>query len=153
MVTIDSQVLVFPLLSVTVNVTMLSPSSSHVKESCDNENSAIPQLSEDPSLRSSTKILATPFSSNSISMTDGQTTIGSILSTTVTVDVHTTLSGPLLTDKSTRISPISSHLNVRLDSKSPLKESKSLRQLSPGPPISEGKRRKTPSSFNSAIKS
>ena len=58
------QVLVFPFTSVTVNVTVLGPTSAQVKLLGSMESDAIPQLSVEPLSMSVTEMVALPEASN-----------------------------------------------------------------------------------------
>src|SRR5574338_204659 len=67
-VTVATQLLELPLLSVTVKVTLLAPTWEQSKEVCDAERDAIPQASEDPLKIYAGVIVATPFASSCMVM-------------------------------------------------------------------------------------
>lgn len=64
MVTVAFAVSIFPLVSVTVNVTVFAPKSAQVNEFGDTDNDATAQSSEDPLFTSLAVIVAFPELSN-----------------------------------------------------------------------------------------
>lgn len=111
-VTVDVQVETFPLLSVTVNVTMFDPILAQVNVVGEIESDAIPHASFDPLLTCVAVIEVVPeaFSGTVIFL---QSAVGGTLSTTVTVAVQVE-TFPLLsvTVNVTVFEPILAHVNV-----------------------------------------
>ena len=111
-VTIASAVLVLPLSSVTVNVTLLSPTFTHVNALGATSNVTFPQLSLLPLSTSPAVIDAFPDAS-SCTVVSRTITVGKTLSTTVTIAV-TLAEFPLLsvTVSTTLLPPIFEHVNA-----------------------------------------
>ena len=86
-VTVDVQVLLLPLTSVAVNVTLWIPTSLQSKLVWLKSVEERPQASFDPSFTSITDKLPDPAASN-CTVTSWQSAWGAILSTTVTTDVQ-----------------------------------------------------------------
>ena len=111
-VTVAIPVLTFPLLSVTVNVTVLAPIFEHVNVLGETANVAIPQASLEPLLICEAVILALPELFNCTVMF-WVTTNGLTVSTTVTIAVPVLIL-PLLsvTVKVTVLAPVFEQVNV-----------------------------------------
>ena len=87
MVTVAVQVETFPLLSVTVSVTVFAPTFAHVNEEGETESEAIPHASELPLLTCAAVIVALPDELR-LTVMFWQTAVGLVTSLTVTVAVQ-----------------------------------------------------------------
>ncbi len=107
-----------PLVSATVNVTVLSPKSEQLKLVLSKRKEATEQLSLDPLSNSSAVRVAAPFESKNIIMLSLENASGAIASRTVTVAILDTEFPPSksVIVKVTVLSPKSLHVNVFISS-------------------------------------
>jgi hypothetical protein len=111
-VTVAVQVDVFPLLSVTVRVTVFAPTLEQVNEEGETDNEAIPHASELPLFTCAAVIVAAPDELRFIEIF-WQTAVGAVLSITVTVAVQVEVFPfASVTVKVTVFAPTLAHVNA-----------------------------------------
>ena len=111
-VTVELQVAVFPLVSVTVKMTVFVPTSEQLKLLGETDREAIPQLSVDPLSTSAAEIVALPAASNETVILE-QLATGFTISSTVTVAVHVELFPfTSVTVRVTELAPILAQVKV-----------------------------------------